>query len=137
MTKRQPRSSGALPVSEPSPPLAAFESLGDYRLRLSFVDGHVCEVDLAPHLAIGTAALAPTDRQAFQRAMLGKNGQQLGWPDTSQCLTAGQLRLLAEQQAAEAELLQFWRCLHDSAWNLEALAAAWGLCSTAPARQHG
>lgn len=109
-----------LPPSEPVTRLASFIWLADYRLRLTYDDGHVCDADLAQR------ADAPADHDLFHLAHINFEDNALGWPGIGERIDASTLRQLAEQQAEEPELWQFWQRLADSALSLEQVAAAWG-----------
>jgi len=111
-------------ASGSQPRLACFDCLGGQRLRLSYTDGHTCDVDLAPYIIAGDFHSCADAVLSLGRAEIASDGLTLAWPGNQ--FDAGILRGLAEQQAADEELLQFWRSLHDSAWSLEQLVATWG-----------
>jgi hypothetical protein len=126
MSERQHADTPVLPMSEHATRLEAVDLLAQRRMRLSYEDGHVCEVDLDIPTADGAWLRVPVDRSTFAQARIDLDGLAVCWPGDDLRLAAKTLRQLAEQQAQEPELLQFWQGLLDQTLSLEQIAAAWG-----------
>jgi hypothetical protein len=86
------------------PRLEAVEALADFRLKLTFVDGSVRDLDFRP-LFGETPGLAPLqDAEAFRKACIGEDeGWTVEWPELDIQIGADTLWLDAQAQTAPDE----------------------------------
>jgi hypothetical protein len=61
--------------------LVSAEPLGDYRLRLTYSDGFIGEVDFADTVAEGGIFAFMQDKERFKAAQVTHNGSALLWID--------------------------------------------------------
>jgi hypothetical protein len=107
--------------------LTAVEALPDYRLRLSYADGQVFEVDLSDWIHT-TQALAPLkDKGLFTQARVGSFGHDVEWIEGELELAADNLRNLAVEQAGGIGHERIWNWLHETGLTLEQAAEALGI----------
>lgn len=79
--------------------LEAVSPAGDSKLRVTFDDGVLARIDLAPVLA-RYAAFAPlADPAAFKKVQLSADGWSVEWPDLGIDFGTQQLRRWADEQS--------------------------------------
>jgi len=107
--------------------LTAVEALPDYRLRLTYGDGKVFELDLAERIAT-TAFLAPLRETAlFAQAKIGFGGRSVDWIEDEIDLGADNLRHMAVEQAGGIGHERMWAWLDETGLTLEQAAEALGI----------
>jgi Protein of unknown function (DUF2442) len=86
------------------PRLVSAEPLGDYRLRLTYSDGFVAEVDFADTVTEGGIFAFMRDKQRFKTVQVAHNGSALLWVDDhgdDVDFCAGAQRMIAEANAVK------------------------------------
>ncbi len=107
--------------------LTAVEALSDYRLRLTYVDGQVFEVNLRSCIDTTKAMHALQDFALFAQAKIGFAGHSVDWIEDELDLGADNLRNLAIEQAGGIGHERIWNWLHETGLNLEQAADALGI----------
>jgi hypothetical protein len=103
------------------------EVLNEYRLRLSYADEKVFEVDLA-NLIDASVFLAPLkNRSLFVQAKVGFCGRSIDWIEDVLDLGSDNLRNLGVEQAGGIGHERIWTWLHESRFTLEQGAEALGI----------
>ena len=90
-----------LPMKRPR--LSAVEALADYRLALTFIDGHQLTLDLSRDLRAYPGLQPLLEADAFKGATLGDDGWSVGWPEPDIQIGADTLYLDALAQNASDE----------------------------------
>ena len=107
--------------------LTAVQALPDYRLRLSYADGQILEIDLGERVRT-SAFLAPLkDATLCAQAKVGFGGRSVDWIGDELDLGADNLRHLAVEQAGGIGHERIWVWLHDTGLTLEQAAEALGI----------
>ncbi len=107
--------------------LTRVAALPDYRLRLSYADGHSFEVDLREWIAT-TVPLRPLqDAALFAQAKVGFAGRTVEWSEDTLDLGADNLRNLAVEQAGGIGHERIWNWLHATGMTPDQAARALGI----------
>jgi hypothetical protein len=107
--------------------LTRVAALPDYRLGLSYADGHSFEVDLRGWIAT-TVPLRPLqDAALFAQAKVGFAGRTVEWIEDALDLGADNLRNLAVEQAGGIGHERIWNWLHDTGMTPDQAARALGI----------
>ena len=107
--------------------LTAVQALPDYRLHLTYADGHAFELDLGERVRT-SAFLAPLkDAALFDRVKVGFGGRSVEWIEDELDLGSDNLRHLAVEQAGGIGHERIWTWLHDTGLSLEQAADALGI----------
>jgi hypothetical protein len=107
--------------------LTQVEALSSARLRLSYADGQVFEVDLRSWVDITESLKALREPAVFESAAVGFGGRSVEWLNGEVDLGADNLRNLAVEQAGGIGHERIWNWLHDNDLTLEEAAEALGI----------
>ncbi len=107
--------------------LTAVKALPNYRLRLTYADDRIFEVDLSEKIR-KLKALAPLkDEALFKKAKKGFAGRSVDWIEDELDMGSGNLRHLGVEQAGGIGHERIWTWLHDTDMTLEQAAEALGI----------
>ena len=101
--------------------------LPDHRLRLTYADDQVFEVDLGEWISTSPILHPLEETSLFARARLGFAGRTVEWIADELDLGADNLRNLAVEQAGGIGHERIWNWLHDTGLTLEQAADALGI----------
>jgi hypothetical protein len=107
--------------------LTAVEALPEFRLRLTYSDGQVFEVDLSDRINTTEFCAPLKDPALFAQAKIGFIGCSVEWVEDALDLGADNLRNLAIEQAGGIGHERIWNWLHDTGLTLDQAAAALGI----------
>src|SRR5690606_7329532 len=107
--------------------LKQVEALSEGRLRLTYADEQVFDVDLRPWIETAEALAALKDPELFAQASIGWGGRSVEWIEDELDLASDNLRNLAIEQAGGIGHERIWNWLHENDLTLEQAAAALGI----------
>ncbi len=107
--------------------LTAVKALPGYRLRLTYADEQVFEVDLSERIHKSKALGALKDEKLFRKAKKGFAGRSVDWIEDELDMGSDNLRHLAIEQAGGIGHERIWTWLHESGLTLEQAAEALGI----------
>lgn len=107
--------------------LTQVEALPERRLRLTYADEQVFDVDLRPWIETTAAQAALKDPVLFAQASIGWGGRSVKWIEDELDLASDNLRNLAIEQASGIGHERIWNWLYENGLTLEKAAAALGI----------
>lgn len=109
------------------PTFFAVEALMPYRLRVTFDDGAMMDVDLADKIS-GIKALEPIlDPSVFATAHASKGGSTLDWEGFDSIFGADNVYAWGKEQAGEPSHAMIWEWLHRNKLTQQQAADAIGI----------
>lgn len=107
--------------------ISSVQVLPDYKLRLTFADGKIFEVNLAEWIESSRALSPLKDPELFAKAKVGFAGTSVEWIEGELDLAADNLRNLAIEQAGGIGHERIWNWLHQTGLNVTEAAKALGI----------
>lgn len=107
--------------------ISCVEALLDYRLRITFADEEIFEINLTEWIESSRALSPLQDPELFARARVGFDGMMVEWIEDQVDLAADNLRNLAVEQAGGIGHERIWNWLHETGLNLTEAANALGI----------
>lgn len=101
--------------------------LPNQRLRLTYADGKMFEVDLGEWIATSPTLYPLQETALFAQARLGFAGRSVEWIPDELDLGADNLRNLAIEQAGGIGHERIWNWLHETGLTLDQAANALGI----------
>ena len=114
-------------IHDPQHTLTALAVTPPRRLRLSFADGAILDVDLASIIQQYQALAALSDPALFARAHLDARGGYVVWIEDDLELAADNLRHLAIEQAGGIGQERIWNWMHENGLTQSRAAEAIGI----------